>query len=209
MIFDIKLSHSEILARHGEGIEEEDWASLAKRYGECQLTIPRKSIPRLLVDEVLNPFYIFQVFSMILWFVDDYTKYACCILVISLAGIVENLYETVSNINSIRRMAKYECDLQVKRRVNGKTQLTPTSSHNLVPGDILIVPENCLMPCDVVLLTGSCIVNESMLTGESVPVIKNALLPTNQLYNPQVYDSIKKYTLFSGTKIIQTRGVGD
>jgi len=65
------------------------------------------------------------------------------------------------------------------------------------------------MPCDMVLLTGSCIVNESMLTGESVPVIKNALQKVTQIYDPQVYDSIKKYTLFSGTKVIQTRGVGD
>jgi cation-transporting P-type ATPase 13A2 len=58
------------------------------------------------------------------------------------------------------------------------------------------------MPCDMVLLSGSCIVNESMLTGESVPVIKNALLPNNFVYDPQNFDSIKKYTLFSGTKII-------
>jgi cation-transporting ATPase 13A2 len=45
----------------------------------------------------------------------------------------------------------------------------------MVPGDVVVVPENCMMPCDLVLLTGSAIVNESMLTGESVPVIKNCL----------------------------------
>jgi cation-transporting P-type ATPase 13A2 len=66
-------------------------------------------MPRLLVDEVLNPFYIFQVFSMLLWFYDNYVKYALCILVISVCGVAENLYETITNINTIRRMAKYEC----------------------------------------------------------------------------------------------------
>ena len=86
--------------------------------------------------------------------------------------------------------------------MNGESKIFEESSNNLVPGDIAIIPKNCLMPCDMVLLTGSCIVNESMLTGESVPVIKNALLPTNLMYDPQNYDSIKKYTLFSGTKII-------
>ena len=40
-------------------------------------------------------------------------------------------------------------------------------SERLVPGDLLVLPESgCSMACDAVLVTGSCIVNESMLTGE-------------------------------------------
>lgn len=70
----------------------------------------------LLIDEVLNPFYLFQVFSMILWFNDGYEKYAVCILVVSLLGVAESLYETVTNINSIRKMAMYECDVEVFRK---------------------------------------------------------------------------------------------
>lgn len=39
-------------------------------------------------------------------------------------------------------------------------------STNLVPGDIMLIPSNgTIMPCDAVLLSGTCIVNESMLTG--------------------------------------------
>ena len=75
-------------------------------------------------------------------------------------------------------------------------------STELVPGDVVEIPEMCNMPCDFVLLTGSCIVNESMLTGESIPVIKNSLPFTNDVYSPE-QDS--KYTLYGGTKVIQTR----
>jgi cation-transporting ATPase 13A3/4/5 len=57
--------------------------------------------------------------------------------------------------------------------------LKTIESKELVPGDIIKIPENVLMPCDVLLLTGSCIMNESMLTGESVPVIKNAIPMTD------------------------------
>lgn len=77
--------------------------------------VPRKPILALLIDEVLNPFYLFQVFSMILWFSDGYEKYACCILVVSVLGVAENLYETITNINSIRKMAVYECPVEVIR----------------------------------------------------------------------------------------------
>ena len=73
-------------------------------------------------------------------------------------------------------------------------------SSELVPGDVIEIPENQAMPCDLVLLTGSCIVNESMLTGESIPVIKNSLpYSTTDIYSP-VDDG--KYTLYGGTKVI-------
>jgi P-type E1-E2 ATPase len=138
--------------------------------------VPRKPVLALLIDEVLNPFYLFQVFSMVLWFSDGYEKYACCILVVSVLGVAENLYETITNINSIRKMAVYECPVEVFRRnQQGEKVKLQMSSKDLVPGDCAIVPENTFMPCDMVLLSGSCIVNESMLTGESVPVIKNGL----------------------------------
>ena len=37
----------------------------------------------------------------------------------------------------------------------------------LVPGDVIEVPRHgCIMQCDAVLLSGICILNESMLTGQ-------------------------------------------
>ena len=171
-----------------------------------------KSIPRLLVDEVLNPFYLFQVFSMILWFSDGYEKYAICILVVSLLGVFESLYETVHNMNNIRKMAKYECPVQVRRWSTNRgdtKELKTISSEDIVPGDVIVVPNNCIMPCDAILMSGSCIVNESMLTGESVPVIKNEIQSESKWYDPQDFDSSKKVTLFSGTKVIQTRSKKD
>ena len=41
-------------------------------------------------------------------------------------------------------------------------------SSELVPGDVIIIPAGgCVMSCDAVLLLGTAIVDESMLTGES------------------------------------------
>ena len=42
-------------------------------------------------------------------------------------------------------------------------------------GDVVVVPDTGELPCDAVMLQGTAIVDESSLTGESVPVTKSSL----------------------------------
>lgn len=84
--------------------------------------------------------------------------------------------------------------------------LKTVNSSELLPGDVVELPSGKVLPCDLVLLTGGAIVNEAMLTGESIPVMKS-----NLPYNSQeVYSETQtaKHTLYSGTTVIQTRPVG-
>jgi cation-transporting P-type ATPase 13A2 len=72
---------------------------------------------------------------------------------------------------------------------------------------VVRVPSNVILPCDLVILSGSAIVDESILTGESIPVMKTSLLNTeNDIYS--VYSSAK-HTLLGGTYAIQTRSAGE
>lgn len=143
---------------------------------------------------------------MALWYWDGYIYYASCIFIISFTSALTSLLDTLKNLKNIRKMANYTCNVKVMRS-GDENNLTDIDSSDLVPGDVIEIPENTAMPCDLVLLTGSCIVNESMLTGESIPVIKNSL-PFSQkdIYNP---DEDQKYTLYGGTKVIQTRRYGN
>ena len=70
----------------------------------------------------------------------------------------------------LREISRFECPVRVLR--NGFWRFTESSE--LVPGDVYEVTDPSLtqFPCDSLLLSGDCIVNESMLTGESVPVSK-------------------------------------
>ena len=52
------------------------------------------------------------------------------------------------------------------------------SSSQLVPSDIILIPEGKKLPCDLVLLQGDAICDESMLTGESVPMAKEQIPST-------------------------------
>ena len=165
--------------------------------------LPDKGIPKLLVEEILNPFYIFQLFSITLWLIDEYIPYAIWIIVMTLMSLITELVDILQNLSNLKKMAYYEWKVTVKRFIQDKSWLKEIISNDLVPGDIILVPENTRMPCDAILLSGSWIVNESMLTGESIPVIKNPLpWSPNDNYDPT---EDKMYTLYSGTEVIQNR----
>jgi len=62
IIFDYNLPYSTVHNRYSGGLQNEvDYRMQFIKYGKCNIEVPIKSIPRLLVEEVLNPFYLFQV----------------------------------------------------------------------------------------------------------------------------------------------------
>ena len=82
------------------------------------------------------------------------------------------------------------------------------SSVELVPGDVLLLPTRggFMMECDAVLVEGTCVVNESMLTGESIPITK---IPVPDEDSEKfVYDLQRQHIVFGGTEILQGKVQG-
>lgn len=179
-------------------------------YGLNEIRVDVKSYFKLFVEEILNPFYVFQIFSVILWCLEEYYYYAACIVAILVISLSISLYETRKQSITLRDMVAHSSTVSVLRESGDVDEV---DSSTLVPGDIILVPrKGCVMSCDAALLSGNCIVNESMLTGESVPVTKTPLPnppPTEgapvTCYDP---DTHKRHTLFGGTHVIQTRSHG-
>jgi cation-transporting ATPase 13A3/4/5 len=119
-----------------------------------------------------------------------------------------------------------------KVRVIRDKKLEYISSKELVPGDVFELRGRTTVPCDALLLSGNCLVNEMMLTGESIPVIKSALPFTSgkeskrarkeELYDDYLnnyseperkidsnevlnVDRDKVYLLYGGTKVVRAR----
>nr|XP_014988003.2 probable cation-transporting ATPase 13A4 isoform X3 [Macaca mulatta] len=89
-----------------------------------------------------------------------------------------------------------------------KAGVQELESHVLVPGDLLILTGNkVLMPCDAVLIEGSCVVDEGMLTGESIPVTKTPLpkMDSSVPWKTQSEADYKRHVLFCGTEVIQAK----
>ncbi|KAJ3187274.1 hypothetical protein HK101_009383, partial [Irineochytrium annulatum] len=179
-------------------------------FGENAVTIREKPTLKLLMDEVLHPFFIFQILSMILWSLDEYYYYAACILIISVMSTASTLFETKKTMRRLRDMSRFSCEIRAWRGGVWKVM----KSEDLVPGDVFEITPNLmpLLPCDCILLDGDCIVNESMLTGESIPVSKTPITDDELVdidfeeEDPANSTRMARFFMFSGTKVIRSRG---
>ncbi|KAK4050588.1 hypothetical protein OIV83_003314 [Microbotryomycetes sp. JL201] len=189
------------------GLSAVDAADRLSLFGSNAIEIAARSTFQLLMDEVLHPFYIFQIFSILLWTVDDYYYYAFAIAVISIVSIVQTLIETKANIERMREMSRFSCPVKVLRG----GEWTDDVSDSLVPGDVIDIADATLatFPADLVMLSGDSIVNESMLTGESVPVSKYPVeppeMPLLSKGGGEIAPELGRNVVFCGTKIIRVR----
>ncbi|XP_021499569.1 polyamine-transporting ATPase 13A3 isoform X6 [Meriones unguiculatus] len=207
---DEGVSCTSIYEKHSAGLTKGMHAYRKLLYGVNEIAVKVPSVFKLLIKEVLNPFYIFQLFSVILWSIDEYYYYALAIVIMSIVSIISSLYSIRKQYVMLHDMVATHSTVRVSVcRVN--QEIEEIFSTDLVPGDVMIIPLNgTVMPCDAVLINGTCIVNESMLTGESVPVTKTNLPNPSvdvkglgeELYSPETH---KRHTLFCGTTVIQTR----
>lgn len=59
-----------------------------------EVSIISMAAPFLTILQIIHPFYVFQIASIILWSLDDYYYYAFCIALISIISITTTLIET-------------------------------------------------------------------------------------------------------------------
>lgn len=117
-----------------------------------------------------------------------------------------------SSLSVLRKMRRPPFDVCAFRNKNWII----ISSESLVPGDLISLQLNSdstietVVPCDCILLAGSCIVNEAMLTGESIPHLKGGSLMSSEPISSIDIDSsdpiMKKVLLLGGTIILQAAG---
>ncbi|CAK0899727.1 unnamed protein product [Prorocentrum cordatum] len=95
-------------------------------------------------------------------------------------------------------LAKLETDCEVMRQGKWKT----ISAKEIVLGDIIRVDDSGepKLPCDGILIEGSIVTNESMLTGEPMPVQK---LPAEDSESCILN---KRNIGYAGTKVLQSNG---
>lgn len=169
--------------------------------GENSYEVESKPMYLILLDGILHPFNVFQIFASFVWFSQEQEAYALAIIIMSVTGIVSTFRETLKSHRHLREMAYFSCPVNILR--NGQW-IQGVQSEDLVPGDIFEVDCDMeILPCDALLISGEVLLNESMLTGESIPVVRKSI-PADEKLSDNLDN--KASILYSGTRLMRVRG---
>ncbi|KHJ33104.1 putative cation-transporting atpase 4 [Erysiphe necator] len=175
---------------------------IQRYYGDNTFDIPIPTFSELFKEHAVAPFFVFQVFCVGLWMLDEYWYYSIFTLFMLVIFESTVVWQRQRTLNEFRGMSIKPYDIWVFR----KNKWEEIRSNKLLPGDLVSVgrtKEDSGVACDMLLVQGSAIVNEAMLSGESTPLLKDSILlrPPNARLEPLGLD--KNSFLYGGTKVLQ------
>lgn len=192
----------------GEGKEKEKEEEKDKllHYGMNRFDVPLPSFMELFQEHATAPFFVFQVFCVALWCLDEYWYYSLFTLLMLVVFESTVVQQRLKSMQEFRSMSLPNLSVLVCRGGVWKESM----SEGLLPGDLVVLEyggqDEMIVPCDLVLLAGTCIVNEAMISGESTPMLKESLGENRQseeMSKALDLSQDRQHVLFGGTKILQ------
>ncbi|XP_040205463.1 probable cation-transporting ATPase 13A4 isoform X1 [Rana temporaria] len=206
-ILEDSLTCYDIHSKFGSGLTREEQNIRRTICGPNAIEVDVEPIWKLLFKEILNPFYAFEACSLAVWLAVGFIEYSVAVIIMTLISIIFTVHDLRKESVKLHNLVKSNNSVQVTiRQKNGEYK--EIESHCLVPGDVIVLTgKRQFLPCDAILLNGGCIVNESMLTGESIPVSKTPLPNNNHTMTWKAHsgEDFKRHILFCGTEVIQTK----
>jgi E1-E2 ATPase len=178
-------------------------------YGRNTTALQLPTFFDLLAQQMIAPFFLFQVFCVVLWSLDEYWYYALFTLfalILFESTLAYNRLKSLERLHAIGYRHQHQ-RVWVRRGMDvSKVAWMSIPVSELVPGDFVSLTGNQLnVPADILLLHGTAVCDEALLTGESVPQLKQAIdlsSGTNETLLDIKDGTHKESILFGGTVLL-------
>lgn len=192
----------------------ESCQAAAQVYGRNSTALQLPSFTELLGVQLVAPFFLFQIFCVVLWSLDEYWYYALFTLLALLmfeSTVAYNRLKSLERLHDISRKHQHQ-RIWVRRGTSPtftdknklKWSWMSISVPELLPGDwVSLAGHHVPVPADILLLQGTAVCDEALLTGESVPQLKQPLDATTSPATASLdLQSHKESILFGGTELV-------
>lgn len=195
------------------GLSPSSASDRLSKYGRNELELSVPSFVSMILDELSSTFFLYQIYGgcLLSLYWDYITAGILCFLLIITSASIKVFMERREKL-LLRDMATLRGSVWVKR----EGHWTRVTSEELVIGDLICLSDDSFdiskeITVDCVLVTGNAVVDESTLTGETMPVQKHScdsILDKSYTLSPHSPDCIKHY-LFAGTWLLQATDAAD
>ena len=197
----------------------------SSRYGPySNLTLPSPTVKSAFIARIASPLAVLQLVGKLLSALEENLSSSLMNMCMTLGNHYMNAKKSIVAAQELSAeirgnaeegdeavawvLRPHELARESKR--GSRAQWVKVLVTNILPGDVFYLPvpkgkENYILPVDAMLLEGSCIALESVITGESVPQAKISI-DTESVDLFYSMDGLhRSSTLFAGTTIIQAK----
>jgi len=175
------------------GLKDLDVPALVRQYGKNQFKAAREhGFIRMVWEIIKEPMFLMLLLACLLYFILGEVKEGLLMLAAMVFVGAISFFQGVKSSKALAALKKFtQPKVTVVR--DGKEQII--FSEDLLPGDVLSLEEGNSVPADCTIFRSNDLsINESIITGESQPVDKNASEGYNQLFQGTTINSGKCYS---------------
>lgn len=170
------------------------------KFGSNKVKFNSNKFWRYFFRQLFSPIYLYNIASIICWFLNDYGIYAIITLLLLLGILNLSVYKNHSNFKNLNRVNEKN-DFHVHRQFSFKENKEWNNLQDqIIPGDILTIEEGDYLPCDCLILDGYCTVDQSDLTGENNVALKTELPNNDTLFS---YINSSNHFIYQSNKVTQ------
>ncbi|CAD7940477.1 unnamed protein product [Amoebophrya sp. A25] len=164
-----------------------------------------KTFLQCFIQEVTGTFlYVFQILAALIFIFLEAGWVSMVYEMIYFTSAMLNAFYCWRAWRRILEMSRNNSTIRVFRKgpaTNSKCAFFELNSEDLLPGDIIEIRDGMIVPCEVLLVHGNVMMDESQLTGESTPMSKEAVEGSGSR-RALDFGKDKTHILFSGTEVI-------
>jgi cation-transporting ATPase 13A2 len=176
-----KMTEDKKNQEHIECLTNEDAVELKKVYGNNIIKIEHEPIWLTLVKSICSPLNIYELCLIGLTIYFDNWGFAGLLIFYVIIQVLLDLWSIREKIDKINSLSASTGTVNVIRKINNVEARIVIPSEDIVIGDIILIRPKQNLKCDVMLIKGSCLINQAVLTGESMPITKTEINPNEKV----------------------------